>query len=160
MSQATLATTRRSSVGLGGAWRGWLLAIGLMILSAAASVTVMELPSNPLSDVVHYKYWTHQIATYGVSGAYSGEYPETAAIYPPVTMYGYRVAGWLYRHRYDSAFDMEVALQSQPLSVLIRLVAVVPHVLTAAAIYLLLLRRFGVRPALLACAAFALNPAA
>ena len=75
-------------------------------------------------------------------------------------MYGYRVVGWLYRHLYDPSFDMEVALQSHPLSVLIRLVAVVPHLLTALAIFGLLLRRFGPRPALLACAAFALNPAA
>jgi hypothetical protein len=132
----------------------------LLALATLVCAAVLAIPSHPDSDVLHYKYWTHQIATYGVSGSYSGTYPETAAIYPPVTMYGYRVAGWLYRHLYDPAFDMEIALQSQPLSVLIRLVAVVPHLLTAAAVYLLLLRRFGVRPALLACAAFALNPAA
>jgi hypothetical protein len=75
-------------------------------------------------------------------------------------MYGYRVVGWLYRHFYDLSFDMEAALQSQALSVLVRLVAVVPHLATSLAIFGLLLRRFGARPALLACAAFALNPAA
>ena len=83
-----------------------------------------------MADVVHYKYWTHQIATYGVSGAYSGEYPETAAIYPPVTMYGYRVAGWLYRHLYDPAFDMDAALGSHQLTVLVKLVAVVPQLVS------------------------------
>src|SRR5581483_2829960 len=98
MSRAALATPERTRLRVDG---GWLAAVGVLILSAALSIGVMELPSNPLSDVVHYKYWTHQIATYGVSGAYSGEYPETAAIYPPVTMYGYRLAGWLYRHLYD-----------------------------------------------------------
>jgi Gpi18-like mannosyltransferase len=139
------------------AWTPGLLVVALAALVCAL---VLAVPSDPFSDVLHYKYWTHQIATYGVSGSYSGTYPETAAIYPPVTMYGYRVAGWLYRHLYDSSFDMEVALQSQALAVLIRLVAVVPHLATSLAIYLLLLRRFGVRPALLACAAFALNPAA
>jgi hypothetical protein len=120
----------------------------------------MELPSNPLSDVVHYKYWTHQISTHGVSGAYSGEYPETAAIYPPVTMYGYRVAGWLYRHLYDPSFDMAAALTSHELTDLVKLVAVVPHLVSILVIYGLLRRRFGSGPALAAAAAIGLNPAA
>jgi Gpi18-like mannosyltransferase len=160
MKEAGLATARRPSTGLDQAWLGWLLAIGIVILSAGASIYVLELPSNPLSDVVHYKYWTHQIATYGVSGAYSGTYPETAAIYPPVTMYGYRVAGWLYRHLYDPAFEMEAALTSHELTVLVKLVAVVPHLVSILVIYGLLRRRFGSGPALAAAAAIGLNPAA
>src|SRR4051812_28558940 len=98
-----------------------------MILAAALSVGVMEVPSSPFADVVHYKYWTHQIATYGVSGAYSERYPELAAIYPRGTMYGYRIAGWLYRHFFDPTFDMPAALESHALTVLVKLVAVVPH---------------------------------
>ena len=140
--------------------RPWLAALGILALATVVCAAVLMIPSNPRSDVVHYKYWTRQIATYGVSGSYSGTYPETAAIYPPVTMYGYRLAGWLYRHLYDPTFDMGAALQSQALSVLVRLVAVVPHLLGSLAIFWLLLRRFGPRPALLAMAAFALNPAA
>jgi hypothetical protein len=140
--------------------RAWLAALGILALASVICASVLATPSDPASDVLHYKYWTRQIATHGVSGSYSGTYPETAAIYPPVTMYGFRVAGWLYRHLYDPTFDMGVALQSQALAVLIRLVAVVPHLATALAIFGLLLRRFGPRPALLGMAAFALNPAA
>jgi hypothetical protein len=139
--------------------RAWLAALAILVLASVICAFVLDLPSDPASDVLHYKYWTRQIATHGVSGSYSGTYPETAAIYPPVTMYGFRVAGWLYRHLFDSSFDLDVALQSQALSVLIRLVAIVPYLVTSAVIFGLLLRRFGARPALLALAAFALNPA-
>ena len=100
------------------------------------------------------------MATYGVAGAYSGTYPETAAIYPPVTMYGYRIAGWVYRRGFDPAFDMEAALNSHALTVLVKLVAVVPHLVLSLAIFGLLYRRYGAPSALLATAAFALNPAA
>ena len=140
--------------------RGWVLAMGLVVVAALVSFAVVELPSNPLADVVHYKYWTRQIATHGVSGAYSGTYPETAAIYPPVTMYGYRIAGWLYRHLYDPTFDMPAALESHPLTVLVKLVAVVPHLVTILVIYGLLRRRFGPSSAIAAAAAFGLNPSA
>jgi hypothetical protein len=139
--------------------RSWVAAIGIVVLAGVICAAVLAIPSDPYSDVLHYKYWTHQVATYGVSGSYSGTYPETAAIYPPVTMYGFRVAGWIYRHVFDPSFDMEVALQSQALSVLIRLVAIVPFLVGALAIFGLLLRRFGPRAALLATAAYALNPA-
>ncbi|MGE3267912.1 MAG: glycosyltransferase 87 family protein [Chloroflexota bacterium] len=136
------------------------MAIAIVVLAAVACVLVMELPSHAASDVTHYKYWAKQVATHGVAGAYSGTYPETAAIYPPVTMYGYRVAGWIYRRAFDPAFDMDVALASHALTVLVKLVAVVPHLVASVVIFGLLDRRFGARPALLATAAFALNPAA
>lgn len=143
-----------------GGLRVWLAALAIVALSATLNGLVLALPTNPLSDVSHYKYWAKQIATHGVAGAYSGTYPETAAIYPPVTMYGYRVAGWIYRRAYDPAFEMEAALNSHALTVLVKLVAVVPHLAASLAIFGLLNRRFGGKPALLATAAFALNPAA
>jgi hypothetical protein len=140
--------------------RAWVAALGVVLLATVVSIVVMELPSHSAADVTHYKYWAHQIARHGVAGAYSGTYPETAAIYPPVTMYGYRVAGWIYRRFFDPAFDMPVALESHALTVLVKLVAVIPHLVGSLAIFGLLLRRFGAKPALLATAAFALNPAA
>jgi Gpi18-like mannosyltransferase len=143
-----------------GALRAWLAALVIVGLATFVNALVLMLPSNPAADVVHYKYWTKQIATFGVAGAYSGTYPETAAIYPPVTMYGYRVAGWIYRRGFDPAFEMEAALNSHALTVLVKLVAVVPHLLASLAIFGLLYRRFDAQPALLATAAFALNPAA
>ncbi|MCC7369827.1 MAG: hypothetical protein IT306_15475 [Chloroflexi bacterium] len=146
--------------GSAGAVRAWLAALAILAVAVAINGVVLNLPSNPAADVVHYKYWAKQVATYGVAGAYSGTYPETAAIYPPVTMYGYRVAGWIYRRGFDPAFDMEAALNSHALTVLVKLVAVVPHLVASLAIFGLLYRRFGAPPALLATAAFALNPAA
>jgi Gpi18-like mannosyltransferase len=143
-----------------GAGRAWLAALCIVLVATAVSAWVLALPAHAASDVGHYKYWAKQVATYGVAGAYSGTYPETAAIYPPVTMYGYRIAGWIYRRGFDPAFDMDAALASQALAVLVKLVAVVPHLLGSLVIFGLLLRRFGARPALLATAAFALNPAA
>lgn len=144
----------------GGFWRAWLAGLGVVALAAVLCAAVLAIPSHAASDVSHYKYWAKQVATHGVSGSYSGTYPETAAIYPPVTMYGYRIAGWIYRRTYDPAFFMPRALESQLLAVLVKLVAVVPHLLGALAIFGLLLRRHGTRPALLATVAYALNPAA
>ena len=138
----------------------WLPGICVVALAALLCAAVLAIPSHSASDVGHYKYWAKQIATYGVAGSYSGTYPESAAIYPPVTMYGYRVAGFIYKWFFDFQFLMEPALESQALSVLVKLVAVVPHLLSSLVIYGLLLRRFGQRPALAATAAFALNPAA
>jgi hypothetical protein len=143
----------------GSTQRAWLAALAILALASAVCAFVVSIPPHPDADVLHYKYWTRQIATHGVAGSYSGTYPETAAIYPPVTMYGYRVAGWLYRRLFDPSFDMAVALESHALTVLIRLVAVIPHLVASLTIFGLLLRRFGARPALLALAAFALNPA-
>ena len=140
--------------------RAWLAGLAVVVLATLACAAVLAIPSHAASDVGHYKYWAKQIATHGVSGSYSGTYPETAAIYPPVTMYGYRIAGWIYRRAFDPSFDMAVALESHALAVLVKLVAVVPQLLGSLAIFGLLLRRFGLRPALLATAAFALNPAA
>ena len=138
----------------------WLPGIVVVALAALACAAVLAIPSHSASDVGHYKYWAKQIATHGVAGSYSGTYPETAAIYPPVTMYGYRVAGFIYKWFFNFPFDMQVALASHELSVLVKLVAVVPHLLGSLVIYGLLLRRFGQQAALSATAAFALNPAA
>lgn len=143
-----------------GSRRAWLAALCILLVATGVSAWVLALPAHAASDVGHYKYWAKQVATQGISGAYSGTYPETAAIYPPVTMYGYRVAGWIYRRGFDPAFDMRAALESKALAVLVKLVAVVPHLLGSVVIFGLLLRRWGARPALLAMAAFALNPAA
>jgi Gpi18-like mannosyltransferase len=140
--------------------RTWLPAVGIVLLAGLVCAAVMATPSHPASDIGHYKYWTKQIATYGVSGSYSGTYPESAAIYPPVTMYGYRIAGFVYKRGFDIVFDMNAALASQELTVLIRLVAVVPHLVSALVIYGILARRFGQQPALWATAAYAFNPAA
>ena len=76
-------------------------------------------------------------------------------------MYGYRVAGLdLPAVLRSGASTCRVALESHALTILVKLVAVVPHLVGSLAIFGLLFRRFGAKPALLATAAFALNPAA
>lgn len=120
----------------------------------------MLLPAHAAADVTHYKYWARLVALEGVAGAYSGQYPETMAIYPPLTMYGYRLAGWVYQVLSDPTFDLELALASRTLTVLVKLVAVVPHLLAIPLIFGLLLRRYGPRAALIGAAAYGLNPAA
>lgn len=139
---------------------GWWLAVaGLTLFAALISSIVLSLPSNAAADVTHYKYWTRQVATQGVAGAYSGTYPETAAIYPPVTMYGYRAAGWIYRRVADPTFDMQAALDSHLLTVLTKLVAVVPYLIGIPVIFGLLTAYARPVVALGVAAAYGLNPA-
>ena len=133
---------------------------GVVIAAAGLSALLMLLPAHAAADVTHYKYWARLVTTEGVAGAYSGRYPESAAIYPPVTMYGYRVAGALYQGLIDPTFDLERALGSRALTVLVKLVAVIPHLVAIVAIFGLLLRRHGATLALAAAAAYGLNPAA
>ncbi len=138
-----------------------LLALGLVVVAAAlVSLVPLLLPSHAAADVTHYKYWTRQVTLNGVSGAYSGTYPETAAIYPPLTMYGYAIAGWLYTGLIDPEFDLDRALGSRGLTVLVKLVAVVPHLVATVVIFGLLARRYAPGIALAAAAAYGLNPAA
>ena len=139
--------------------QAWAAALGIVLLATIVSVWVISLPSHAAADVSHYKYWARQVDSHGVAGAYSGTYPETAAIYPPVTMYGYRVAGWIYRRFVDTSFDMPRALESHTFTMMIKMVAVGPYLVGSLAIFGLLYRRFCAKPALLATAGFALNPA-
>src|ERR671933_1870041 len=67
-------------------------------------------------DFQHYVYWTHLVTQGGIQAAYSGTWPETYAVYPPVTMYGFQVLGRLYRHFEDPTFDLDQAQDSLWLS--------------------------------------------
>ncbi len=126
----------------------------------------MLAPAHAASDVIHYKYWARLVTVEGIARAYSGTYPETAAIYPPLTMYGYRLAGLVYQAAVEPSFDLDRALGSRALSLLVKLVAVIPHLVTIGAIFWLLRVRnrtasgsAGPRIALAAAAAYGLNPA-
>jgi hypothetical protein len=139
---------------------GWLGLGAIVGLSALLSLLLILAPAHAAADVTHYKYWARLVTLEGISGAYSGEYPVTAAIYPPVTMYGYWLAGLVYQAFFDPAFTMEAALGSRGLTALVKLVAVVPHLATIVAIFIILVRRYGQVVALVASAAYGLNPAA
>jgi Gpi18-like mannosyltransferase len=111
-------------------------------------------------DITHYVYWTRLVTLGGIQAAYSGQWPETYAVYPPVTLYAYQVIGNLYRVFQDAAFDPELAQASLWLREAIKFVALTWHLLTALAIYALVRWRWGATAAGLAGVLYVANPAA
>ncbi len=110
-------------------------------------------------DIVHYVYWTRLVTLGGIQAAYSGTWPETYAVYPPVPLYAYQAVGNLYRLSQDPTFDPDAAQQSLWLREAIKFVALTWHLLAAFAIYVLVWRRFGSSAAALAGAVYVANPA-
>ena len=118
-------------------------------------------PDGTLSgDITHYVYWTRLVTLGGMQAAYSGTWPETYAVYPPVTLYSYAVIGNLYRWLLDPSFDAAAAQQSAWLHEAIKFVALSWHLLTAAAIVWFVRRMTSPRLAAIAGALYVANPAA
>src|SRR5579884_2805226 len=115
--------------------RRWA-AVALALLAAIALHGLIALGSRPgpLADLTHFKYWTRLVSVEGLHAAYSGEYPETYAIYPPVTLLAFRLAGALYQQAVDPAFALEPALASHVLTVLLRLQVLLFHLLVGLAV--------------------------
>jgi Gpi18-like mannosyltransferase len=111
-------------------------------------------------DITHYVYWTRLVTLGGIQSAYGGTWPETYAVYPPVTLYPYQALGNVYRWLQDATFDPMVAQQSLWLREGIKFVALVWHLLTGAAIFLLVRRTASPLLAAAASAGYVLNPAA
>jgi len=129
---APTVATARQSIG------GWRLAAVLLALAATTALygtIAVQSEAGPLADLTHFKHWTRLVSVEGMHAAYSGEYPETYAIYPPVTLATFRLAGLVYQRTVDSSFDLDRALASHTLSVLIRLVAVLFHLLVGLAVF-------------------------
>ena len=80
-------------------------------------------------DLEHYVYWTRLVTLGGVQAAYSGSWPETYAVYPPLTLYGFQAVGTLYRAFQDPAFDPEQAQSSLWLRAAIKAAAMGWHLL-------------------------------
>jgi hypothetical protein len=118
----------------------------------------LAIPAGPLADLTHFKHWARLVTVEGVHSAYSGEYPETYAIYPPVTLLGFRVAGEVYERTRDPAFALEPALASHELSYLIRFQAIVFHLLVGLAVYVVAGRVAPFGPAFAALVAYLFNP--
>ena len=137
-------------------------AILLLILLVAAGLGLLlaSQPAHPLADVTHYKYWARLVATQGIAASYSGQYPESYAIYPPVTLYALGLVGEIYQRLVDPTFELQAALASHALTFGIRLVALSLHLVLGIVIYGLLERPAGGRAAALAAALYLLNPGA
>jgi Gpi18-like mannosyltransferase len=110
-------------------------------------------------DITHYVYWTRLVALGGVQSAYSGVWPETYAVYPPVTLYPFELIGTAYQFLQDATFNPESAQDSLWLHEAIKFVALAWHLLTAAAIFLLVRRLRTERTAAIAASLYVINPA-
>jgi len=107
-------------------------------------------------DITHYVYWTRLVTLGGIQSAYSGTWPETYAVYPPLTLLPLEVVGTVYQHTQDPTFDVDRAQASVWLHEAIKFTALTWHLLTGLAIYTLLR---GTRGAI-AASVYLLNPAA
>jgi hypothetical protein len=111
-------------------------------------------------DLTHYVYWTRLVTLGGIQSAYSGVWPESYAVYPPLTILPLELVGTVYQHLQDPSFDVDQAQQSLFLRESFKFVALAWHLLTAAAIFLLVAHVSGEKLAALSASAYALNPAA
>jgi len=110
-------------------------------------------------DISHYVYWTRLVTQGGIQSAYSGTWPETYAVYPPVTILPYELVGTLYQHFQDAGFDADQAQQSPALHEGIKFVALLWDVLTGVTIFVLVGRVCSEKLASMAAGAYLLNPA-
>ena len=92
-------------------------------------------PAHPLADVIHYKFGLGWRPSTAWLRFYSGVYPESYAIYPPVTLYALALVGHLYQAVVDPSFDLKSAVISQWLTTAIRLVALSMHLVLGAVLY-------------------------
>jgi hypothetical protein len=99
------------------------------------------------------KVWIRWLTRNGVQDAY-----RMPMDYPPVPLYLFAAAGSVYQTLVDPSFNERAAQASQLLTLLLKLTGIVFHLVLAAVIYVLVRPR-GARIALIASAAYALNPA-
>ncbi len=113
-----------------------------------------------MGDLTHYVYWTRLVTLGGIQDAYRGTWPETYAVYPPVTLYGFQMVGDAYRALVDPTFDPVRAQESLWLRAAIKLTALAWHLAAAAAIFWLVRRATDTRLAAIAGGLYVANPAA
>jgi Gpi18-like mannosyltransferase len=111
-------------------------------------------------DITHYVYWTRLVTLEGIQSAYAGTWPETYAVYPPVPLYAYQAVGTVYRWLQDPTFEPLAAQHSLWLREAIKFVALTWHLLTAAAIFLIVGRTSTLQAGAVAGALYVANPAA
>jgi hypothetical protein len=141
--------------------RRWTLANIAVLLAAGAVCAPLIVRPGHVANYEHYVYWTRLVTLEGIQAAYSGTWPESYAIYPPVTLYFFKVVGHGYQALVGSpTFEVNEAIGDQRLTTGLKLVGVSFHLLTGLAIFLFVSRASGPRAGLLTSAAYSLNPAA
>ncbi|MCA1647601.1 MAG: hypothetical protein LC797_19765 [Chloroflexi bacterium] len=149
--------------------RAVALGLGACVLAVLVGHLLRDTPGymvrNPdgtlTGDITHYVYWTRLVTLGGIQSAYSGTWPVTYAVYPPVPLYADQAVGSLYRWLQDPSFDPQAAQQSVWLREAIKFVALTWHLLTGLAIFGIV-RRTTAAPLVAADAAalYLVNPAA
>ncbi|MDP2935950.1 MAG: hypothetical protein Q8O86_05615 [Dehalococcoidia bacterium] len=128
--------------------------VGLFLVALAVRLYLATVPGYE-DDTTHFKWWTRLVTQEGLSQAYSGTYPQTYAIYPPLMMFFLRAVGLLYQGLFSPSF----ALDAPQLGFMIKGLGIVFDLLTWVAIFLWVRKWKGLRAASLAALALALNPA-
>ncbi len=143
-ARATLTTVVAGALTLGA------LAASLTLLDSPGYVHGGRVPPRGEGvlegDVGHYVAWTRLVTVEGLQRAYSGTYPETFAVYGPVVMASYRLAGVAYRGAVDPAFDLQRARESPWLRRALKLVALGWHLAAGGVLLLLLVLGAGGAP--------------
>lgn len=146
-------------------WRALLAAAALLSLIAGhllrdtPGYMVRQSDGSLAGDITHYVYWTRLVTLGGIQSAYSGSWPETYAVYAPVALLPLELVGSLYQRLQDPGFEPNAAQQSLWLREGIKFVALAWHLLTAAALFLLVRRGFDERLAAISACVYLLNPA-
>lgn len=132
---------------------GQLLAV-LLVGVSILYLLIAAVSPGYVADIGTNKTWGRWIAREGIHSAY-----RIPTDYPPVLLYFFGAAGWLYQRLVDPTFNERAATASQLFTVMIKLPGIVFHPLLAALIYRVT-RQYGAGMAFAAAAAYALNPAA
>ena len=127
-----------------------LLLFGVLIVY----LLIAAVSPGYVADIGTNKTWGRWIARNGLADAY-----RIPTDYPPVLLYFFGAAGWLYQSLVDPSFAEKPALASQFYTFLVKLPGVIFHLVIAVVIYRVT-RRFGAGVAFGAAAMYALNPAA
>lgn len=128
--------------------------VGLFLVALAVRLYLATVPGYE-DDTTHFKWWTRLVTQEGLSQAYSGTYPQTYAIYPPLMMFFLKAVG----HLYQGLFSPSFALDAPQLGFMIKGLGIFFDLLTWVAIFVWVRKWKGLRAASLAALALALNPA-
>lgn len=126
-----------------------VLLVGVLILY----LLIAAISPGYVADIGTNKTWGRWIAREGIHSAY-----RIPTDYPPVLLYFFGAAGWLYQWLADPTFNERAANASQVYTFLVKLPGILFHPLVAAVIYRAA-RQYGAGMAFAAAAVYALNPA-
>ncbi|MDP2662651.1 MAG: hypothetical protein Q8R28_18185, partial [Dehalococcoidia bacterium] len=144
--------------GTGPAWdRATLMKVALLCLFLAALAVRLYLATLPgyEDDTTHFKWWTRLVTQEGLSQAYSGTYPQTYAIYPPLMLLFLKIVG----HLYQGLFSPSFALDGPQLGFMIKGLGIFFDVLTWVVIFTWVRKRSGFAISSFVTLAYAFSPA-